>query len=414
VKDSECGSMTTADRPGAAAVSARMAVVWTMRAFAVHALILTIPLLLPQLYGKAGMVPVSNLQLYFGYADRAVTGGIPYRDYTIEYPPLAVLLFTIPRLLTSHFGLYAALFGLEMLLFDALALYLVAGRVSERAGSPQIPIRLAWYTLFIIALYPFITFRYDLAPTAVAFLAALWWFSGRPLSGGIMTAIGTLLKIFPGCIAGPALMLELSHIRETRLRGVAAFVLTLAIGGAVWWAFAGATSFAYHVGRGLQIESVPAGLLMIVSKITGGELKSDYNHTSNELLAPGAAFLGALTVPCQLGAGFLVLLRFWRAKMQDPIRYAGATVLAVTIFGKVLSPQYLIWMIPFVTTLEGASGHRGRWLFLLSCIATTLIYPWEQGNLLFFDPMAIGLLNIRSALLLGLLAVWVFGEPPTG
>ena len=69
---------------------------------------------------------------------------------------------------------------------------------SRRAGGArEVPARLAWYTLFFAALYPVVGSRYDLAPAAVALAGALTWFGGRPVAGGLLTAAGTLLKVFP-------------------------------------------------------------------------------------------------------------------------------------------------------------------------------------------------------------------------
>jgi hypothetical protein len=48
-----------------------------------------------------------------------------------------------------------------------------------------------------------------------------------------------------------------------------------------------------------------------------------------------------------------------------------------------------------------------RWLFFLSLVITTLIFPLTYGSLLHFEFWAVGLLNLRNALLLLILILWM-------
>src|SRR5207248_10640713 len=107
----------------------------------------------PVFFGREGPIAVtSTLERYFGYASRAVNGEVPYRDYVIEYPILAFVVFLVPRLFTSDFRRYQIGFAAEMLLFDAAAVYLVARRVERDEGAGRVAGRLAWYTLFFASL----------------------------------------------------------------------------------------------------------------------------------------------------------------------------------------------------------------------------------------------------------------------
>jgi len=45
-------------------------------------------------------------------------------------------------------------------------------------------------------------------------------------------------------------------------------------------------------------------------------------------------------------------------------------VLAFIATGKVFSPQFLIWLIPYLAALEGPIARRARWLFLAVAVAT--------------------------------------------
>jgi hypothetical protein len=258
--------------------------------------------------------------------------------------------------------------------------------------------------------------RFELAPMALAFGAAHWWFSGRNVLGGFTAGLGALLKVFPGLVAPIAALSEAARLRAMRGRGTATFVATLAAGGAVWFLIGGAKvldSFRYHASRGLGIETVHAGAVLAWGKLAGIDVPWVIEHKAVHLAPEWGASLAALTAPLQAGALLLVLVQFWRSGITNGMRYVAAALLASLVTSKVFSPQYLIWLFPFVSVLGGWTGSRGRWLFLFACLLTTLLYPGPGFALLLqHEATAIFLLNLRNVLLLAILALLLFG--PTG
>ena len=90
--------------------------------------------------------------------------------------------------------------------------------------------------------------------------------------------------------------------------------------------------------------------------------------------------------------------------------------MAFVAFGKVLSPQYLIWLIPFFACLEGRPGGRARLGFLITCGLTLMIYPLFFQWVLWFLPRGIVLLNARNLALVVTYGLLVFdrqAESPT-
>ena len=122
-----------------------------------------------------------------------------------------------------------------------------------------------------------------------------------------------------------------------------------------------------------------------------------------------AARLLPLTFPIQAATLLVVLVMYQHSGFKEEIRYATATLLAFSIKGKVLSPQYLVGLIPFVAVLGGPTSRYARPIFALSCLATTLTYPVFFKNLCCLQLGAIILLNVRNVLLLTLLALLIFG-----
>jgi hypothetical protein len=247
----------------------------------------------------------------------------------------------------------------------------------------------------------------------LAFAAARWWFAGRNVLGGFTAGLGALMKVFPGLVAAPALIWEAAGLRTSRAHGIMAFVLTVAVVSAGWFALGGANvreSFHYHAARGLGIETVYAGVLLAWGKLAGTDIPWVIEHKAVHLVPEWGSWPAALATPIQATALLLVLVQFARSGLADGVRYSGAAILASLATAKVLSPQYLVWLFPFIVALGGWTGHRARWLFLFVCLTTSLIYPGPAfAQILDHQATAIFLLNLRNLLLLTLPALLVFG-----
>ncbi len=90
------------------------------------------------------------------------------------------------------------------------------------------------------------------------------------------------------------------------------------------------------------------------------------------------------------------------------MRYAAAAVLAFMVGNKVLSPQYLIWLLPFMAAVDGRVGRVVRPLFLVACVVNFAVYPWSYNGLERFQPLAVAIVTARNGLLMALLCVLLF------
>ena len=60
---------------------------------------------------------------------------------------------------------------------------------------------------------------------------------------------------------------------------------------------------------------------------------------------------------------------------------AAATIAALVAFDKVLSPQYLIWLVPFVALASGRAGIAAAAFLLLALGLTQTWFPWNYWQL---------------------------------
>jgi hypothetical protein len=107
----------------------------------------------------------------------------------------------------------------------------------------------------------------------------------------------------------------------------------------------------------------------------------------------------------------VALLALWfvfarrRRSREELVRFSAATVVAFIALGKVLSPQFLIWLIPLVPLVRRWSAAL---LFVAALVLTQAWFPqhyWDYA--LRFDETRSWLVLTRDVVLLALLAALI-------
>lgn len=364
---------------------------------AAHALVLLV--LIFYLYSSDAHEPAFQVEIFRGYAAKIFAGETPYSGFPYEYPPASLVVLLLPALASLGAKAYATAFGIEMLLLDWLILYLLSRVSREAVVLYGVGFLLFWRLPFI---------RHDLAPVAAATAGAYLLLRGRGRGRGTWTAvlwgIGGALKLYP-MVAAPVLSFG-SGLRETIGRwAVAAAVF---VGGVLWGVLAfgpEALSFlSYHADRPAMIESLPANVLLLLPRA-----EVIHSYGSFNVVGPLGEGLTRLFGVVQLAAVAAALFACFRGSRDAPIlgalRGAAAATLAFAVFGKVLSPHFLLWPLPLLALATGTGALRhGRavWVLYLAAIGLTTAvneqYWAISGNLPYFATM----LSARNALLLPL------------
>ena len=88
------------------------------------------------------------------------------------------------------------------------------------------------------------------------------------------------------------------------------------------------------------------------------------------------------------------------------MRASVAALVAFVAFGKVLSPQFLIWLVPLVALVRGRRGLAAGSVLVACLVLTQIWFPYRYWRLaLDFDPAASWLVLVRDLGLLALLAI---------
>jgi len=321
-------------------------------AVAARVSVLATPLLLGALAVPSGGLfrgaKFRDLHLYRAYGDALLDGRLPYRDVFVEYPPGAIPLFAAPSLAPG--GWYDALFKALMTLCSVAAIYCVTLALARR-GAP--PLHVGAAAVFLatcpIALGPVSLNTYDAWPAllTVGALAALVYRRGA-LAGGLLGA-AFAAKLYP-LVLLPLALLHLGRAAATRAASAFAVVTAVLVvpwvalsPGGVW------ESLDAQLGRGLHAESLASSVLLAADRVgvyDAHVVRRLHPATTRDLAGGLPAALGYATSALAALAVVAVWLAYARRR-ELAVAFAAAVAGALA-FAKVLSPQYLVWLIPLV------------------------------------------------------------------
>ncbi|MBI3751220.1 MAG: DUF2029 domain-containing protein [Chloroflexi bacterium] len=344
-------------------------------------------------------------------------GLLPYRDYSLEYPPLSLPVLLLPGLFAGP-GLteagYRAGFELVMSVCSvALVPIVVLTVVQLRGRRFDLVVATVIVALSPLLLGSLAISRYDVWPALLTAVATWAMVSGRFRWAFAILALGVLAKVYPG------FLMPVFVAYAWRLAGRREAIIDTAIGAAVGLAgmlpfvaidAAGALDpFTRFIARPLQVESLGATVLMALHHWLGTDFgQFAYTYFSFNLVGSLPSAVAAI----QSGVLVAVLLAIWLAAARgpaDPARLvvASAAVLAADVaLGKVLSPQYVVWLVPPVAVLAGIRGVRPLVAVAIVLGLTQLYYPAMYQAYLRFDTGAI-LTILERNLALVLLALYL-------
>ena len=343
-------------------------------------------------------------------------GQIPYHDFASEYPPLALFSFLLPGLVTSNTAVYSWLFAGEMMVFDLLALVMIADLASRLKMS--VKKTLTVYTLLIVATGPILLARYDILP-AVLVLAALWAFvKGKNKLAWAVAALGFAAKIYPIIILPIFVIYQLKNRQYGRMIAGGAVFLGVTLITILPWIIIDAGgywhSWTYHLERGLHSEST-YGTTLLTGQLMGlTTMQGALTFGSWNLSSPLADSLARMSFYIS-AAILLVVYGFyaWRLQRESEnprvglsesaaaqlLKYATIVVAVFMLTNKVFSAQYLAWLCPLIP-LAADRRYFAPMLFIAAGVLTQYVYPYNYIPFELGKALPVLVLTFRNLLLI--------------
>ncbi|HYQ10171.1 MAG TPA: glycosyltransferase family 87 protein [Gaiellaceae bacterium] len=329
---------------------------------------------------------LSDVPVYVRYAGIVRGGAVPYRDFPFEYPPAALPALILPSYLSWS---YATSFAVLMGVLGAACI--VAAALVLRAVDASA--ERIWAALLLIGVAPVVLgslfdTRFDLWPTLLAVGAVVAIVQERPVVSGTLIGLGFAAKLWPAVL----LPIAVAHLwqrrgRRSALAVVAAF---LAVAAACFLPFAVLAPDGLHamlsdqLSRPLQVESLGAAVLMAAQHLGMHPLATVSTHGAQALSGRGAGLAADLSTALELAGVLAVWILFARRRNADGeavLLAAAAAVCVLVAFDKVLSPQYMIWLVPVVALVRGSRGIVAGVLLLAVLGLTQTWFPWHYWSL---------------------------------
>jgi hypothetical protein len=255
----------------------------------------------------------------------------PYRDFAVEYPPVAVAIFRTLATTESR-----EVFGYTLLSLNMAAdVFLIATLMSGWGVSAAM-----FYVVGILPMLPVLFYRFDLWPMAVATFAVYAWRRRAPVMSGLTFALGFGLKLWP-------LLLSFWIIGDRNLRFRRVAFAALAVGclgiALVWIAFVGGLQglvqvVTFREARGWSIEST-VGALVHLGDSTTVRVESGAWRVG---AIPPFALLGLFVITAPLA--LIAIIRG-----TETLRFGASWIAAVGILllgSPLISPQFFAWLLP--------------------------------------------------------------------
>ena len=370
--------------------------------------------------------PISDLPTYRHAADRMIDGLVPYRDFSLEYPPLAAVLFLVSNLLPGSFGVaFSALMLLAM-----IALVIATVWIARAIGLST---HRQWAAGAVVALSPLVLgrlveTRFDLLVAAIIAWVVYCAVTDRWRAAWVLLGLGVLIKLMPLLLIPVVIIFHLHREggRQVARRAGEGALITL-IGFLPFVVVGGsgvAAMIGYHLDRPLQIESLGAAYLLSLHALADVPLQVQSSFGSQGLIGDGPELIAAITTLALTVLLVVIVLVLSRGLARAHPAFAArlfvaacaATIAAGLIGAKVFSPQFVLWLLPLGLLVSGRYG-RVAWVTTVAIVlATGAYFPHSYWSLVALDDLPIAMLFVRDALVIVLLAAaWPrpsIGQPP--
>jgi Glycosyltransferase family 87 len=333
----------------------------------------------------------------------------PYTEFPLEYPPGAILTFSMVRLFFENHSIFGKAFGFLMAGCTAtatLATY-YSFPPKSRLGIAAV-VCAAGFAGWTILVGPFTIHRFDSLAMLTAGLG-LWTYSRSwILLSAVCFGLGGSVKIWPLLLL-PALILTTCCKSERRdvsiktaskilIAGFVAFMIPhaffLVLGTSPSDLFG---YLSYMSKRPLQIESVAGNLVAIWHFLTGVEVIPNFDFGSNNIIINGWKTL-AFIITTIYTLVYLIILRITAMSRGDVPSFAyscGLIIIITILCSKVFSGEYLIWLYPIFIVSILLKDWGVALSYIVFLLALKVVY-WNFMSVISVEPLGTALVFLKN------------------
>jgi hypothetical protein len=328
----------------------------------------------------------NDIHLYAQY----VSDFFSSRKLPVEYPPLAIIVFCFTRFPFPNIDPYLQ-FNCWMVVIILIS-YLIVLQHTTR--------KLALYCALFICLggTPMVLRRYDIVPALFTLFAFFAVRSHRYALSYSLLAIGTMLKVYPAFCFPIVLVSQwqqyagsLSSIvpLRQRLLAVARHMLPgLSVAGGIIFSvllvaisfsgLSGAFSFLMYASqRPTQVESVGGSLIWLQSVMSNVSAPISFSYGSENWDNGASIFIARISIYLLVLGAIIICVALLHRRLSISAAFL-AMIGMILLTNKVFSPQYILWIVPFVAEVEGVDP-----VWIAICVLTAIdvqIYPWRRAS----------------------------------
>jgi hypothetical protein len=351
-------------------------------------------------HGPFSADQVGDLSVYDAYHFLMSEHGLlPYRDFDFEYPPGALIPIR--------------LVGGDLI---RMSLFMLAGTAVAQVAAWRIS---GWRAGWLMVLLPpvagaLVRTHFDLLASAFA-MVGLWLIVAPPRGRGwveagfAVLALGTMTKLWPAALAAVAFawLYGRGEVRAA-VRSAAVFAAVVVVTAAPFVALGGfpSTMVRFHLERPVQVESTAATVLEIAggTHVTGDPILHDRFKSNGLDGGPASAVADVSTLALLVAGLWIVVLAARRPTTDGLVIAALAVTLAFVCFSKVLSPQYMCWLLPLAAVAWWRGAAVGAALTWIAATATQAWFPRNYEDVYEQHAWAVVAVGIRNLILLLALA----------
>ena len=333
----------------------------------------------------------------------------PYTEFSCEYPPGALFLFAVVRLLFDGLRPFSLIYGALVAVCICVTTLVMIRLVERQFEDPRAPALVALaFTVWVVLTGSFLVSVFDSVVVLFVALALLSWDCRRTSIAGLCLGLGASIKLWPALLV-PIVMLSSLHARRSGIR-VWTPALSSGIGALVGFALphgmvlAMGTSpadlfnyLSYYNGRPPEVESLQANLLVIGHMLGITTVTPGFDFGSHNVIAANwrtVSQIFSLGFGVSYVAALHCVLRSKYSRKTEPL-VMGFVVISLILGSKVFSGEYMIWMLPFALLAVGAK----RW-GIVTAYAIALVFLkfayWNWDAVTAIKPFGTLLISVKN------------------